>query len=420
MLTVLTFLATMLTLTSVSVSRSLTETRTAERFVAKQQALYLAEAGADEVIQWIRNLPQPPICAQNNYPCTVNPNNNPEARHMGVGSYTASVFLPASNHDSWIHNYVTTVAATTDALPTTRTLTYQIRMESFARFAYFTNAETTEEGYIGYWVTGNAFHGPFHTNGQMNLWGTPIFEGPVSTVAATVSCPWGCTPNFQQGITQPVAPIPMPEPSLEELKNHANLVLTGTTTVALAGNNLLVTNGGVTTSYNVGSTHAVYVQGDLNIAGGELNGQLTLGSSHDILVAGQVHYQCNPEDLTNDPDCVNAQTGQIEHNDDVLGLVAKHDVRIATSAPSNLTIQATVMAVQGAFKVDNYWCPPKGILHVYGGIIARYGGFTGITDGQTIFACYAEQHGFDQRLLNISPPYYPTTGRYEGVYWAEQ
>ncbi len=32
-------------------------------------------------------------------------------------------------------------------------------------------------------------------------------------------------------------------------------------------------------------------------------------------------------------------------------------------------------------------------------------------------AGYLEQHGYDERFLNIAPPFYPTTGRYDGVLW---
>jgi hypothetical protein len=113
--------------------------------------------------------------------------------------------------------------------------------------------------------------------------------------------------------------------------------------------------------------------------------------------------------------------GQYDYDDDLLGLVAKKSVRVSASAPNDLTIQATVMAVEGAFKVDNYWVqPPKGTLHVYGGIIAKYGGYTGVfSPSSGLTAGYMEQHGYDQRLLNIAPPFYPTTGRYEGVWWRE-
>ena len=78
--------------------------------------------------------------------------------------------------------------------------------------------------------------------------------------------------------------------------------------------------------------------GNVTLIGGELDDQLTIGGNQDILIAGHARYRCDPETLqdsdptNDDPDCKNLSTGNIEYNDDVLGLVAKQDIRIAASA----------------------------------------------------------------------------------------
>jgi len=107
-----------------------------------------------------------------------------------------------------------------------------------------------------------------------------------------------------------------------------------------------------------------------------------------------------------------------------LGLVSK-DVRIASTAPRNLEIDAVSLAggsntADGSFYVENYSSKtPTGTLTVLGGIIQKSRGPVGTfnaSTGQSITG-YSKSYHYDPRLATDPPPYYPTTGQYDRVSW---
>src|SRR5205807_1751995 len=52
-----------------------------------------------------------------------------------------------------------------------RQLRVWVQSNSFALYSYFSNVEMAGD----YWITGNTFTGPAHTNGHFNFAGTPAF-----------------------------------------------------------------------------------------------------------------------------------------------------------------------------------------------------------------------------------------------------
>jgi hypothetical protein len=80
------------------------------------------------------------------------------------------------------------------------------------------------------------------------------------------------------------------------------------------------------------------------------------------------------------------------------------------------------MAFDKSFIVKNYsTIPAMGDLKVFGGIIQNYRGPVGTFSGTTgaKLSGYSKAYQYDTRLRNTSPPYFPTTGRYELVSWDE-
>lgn len=430
LITALAFLLGVMTFATVGTTRALSERMVAQQFAAQQQVFHLAEAGGDEAVQWLQSRPSPPKCPGNNYPCQLSPNGSSAPRGLGSGTYTVTIDLPASNLDSLIKDYLVTVTATVPTAPTpiVYTLTHRVRTESFARFAWFENNDRSDTGGRNWFISMSRIRGPFHTNGQLNVVGTPVFEGPVTTAASSLNCWNGCppdSPTFQQGATFGMPSIPMPSPSLEDVRDKATWRFSGATTVTLLGDTLQVTNGAVTTLLPLPPDGgALFVNGDLTVTGGQLNGQLTLASDRDVVIADHVRYTCNAEDPPLDPDCINPATGQVEYNDDLLGIVTKRNIVIARTAPTDLVIHSTLMAVQGVFKVENdaQDLPPKGNLHVFGGIIQNYIGVTGWWCPATGTLCkgYLEDYWYDERARDVSPPFFPTTGRYQGILWQGQ
>lgn len=142
-----------------------------------------------------------------------------------------------------------------------------------------------------------------------------------------------------------------------------------------------------------------------------------VNSGKYIRISDNLVYHTRP-DKTQDADAaVNLAAG-------TLGLVAK-DIRISSSAPRNLEIDAVCLAggqktSGGSFYVENYDSKtPTGTLKVLGGIIQKARGPVGTFNSNTgqMTTGYEKDYRYDPRLASSPPPFYPTTGQYERLSW---
>ena len=113
--------------------------------------------------------------------------------------------------------------------------------------------------------------------------------------------------------------------------------------------------------------------------------------------------------LQRDVTCQNYATGN-----NVLGLFSSGgSVRIGTSAPNDMNLDAYVMATgtDGAFEVDNYDSGnPRGTFHLRGGAVTKYyGAFFTFDNNGVLQTGYARDFHYDRR--GLVPPYYPLSPR---------
>ena len=415
----------LMTLMSVGLTRSLGELSVADRAIGLQQEFYLAEAGVDAGLQWLRAQASPPVCGapapanpiQGFFPwCTLDPLNGAQA--LGRGTYTVAIEPDDNNPTSHVDLYRIRTTATVNG--TSRIVSVLCRTESFARFQQFTQSDS------GVWITGSGANGPVHTNGKFIMLGTPTFYEPASSVAPSLDCPYGpCTPKFYKGVGLGVPQVQLTV-DLEPLKT-SSLNLTGDTTVELNGQTAFVTNadqGWVNHPVAISATPALYVNsGTLMLTGGMLDGQLTMGSDSDILVTGPVRYACDPLIPYWDVDCLDGD-GQVAYNDDMLGLVAQRNVVVTTAAPTtNMRVDAAVMTLDGKYYYEDYGGAKRGFMFRLGGFVAKETGYfrtVDLSSGTCVGGYCYSYWSYDKRLLNIAPPYYPTTGRYEKILWQEE
>ena len=128
------------------------------------------------------------------------------------------------------------------------------------------------------------------------------------------------------------------------------------------------------------------------------NTKLLITASSDIVING---------DLTCD---------SYNSKNNVLGLFSSSgSVRIGSSAPSNLNVDAFVMASgsSGQFAVDNYATgSPRGSMNLRGGVVAKYyGAFGTFNSTGATQTGYNRNWHYDRR--GLIPPYYPTTQRFD-------
>lgn len=413
---VLLGLVTVTILAGAFVNLGVYEQRFSERSQGSHQAFYLAESAVDRGLVWLRSQLVPP---QGTQALVLFGGWRP----LGTGgSYLATVRPDQNNPVSQIKRYAVEGwgAAGPQATPTAvHRTSLVVQTESFAQYAYFTNSERSwPNGLQVYFITGDRIGGPTHTNGQFSMYGRPVFEGPVSSVADRINS-WGGSQVTQPVFTEPpklgvpIKQFPRSYPStIVDAARTGGTVLGGDTAVTLlADGTMRVTNarqGMRNRVMPLPANGVLYVDGGSVTLQGTLKGQLTIGTSGDVRVVNSVTYASDPR--------LNPQSK------DLLGIVAGQNVTVAQEAPNNVTIDASIMALNRSFGVENWWGrPPKGTLSVYGGVIQANRGVVGSFNGNTgtKLSGYTKDYRYDPRLRSTSPPFFPTTGDYSTLVWQE-
>lgn len=410
-------IAAMLILGAAFVGRSINEKIVAQRELESVQAFFIAEAGVDCGLDWLRTH-QPPSGTTPFDPFGG-------AQVLGKGSYTVSIDPDDNNPSRHLKKYKIIsqgIAGDVTAPKATREIISVKQRDSFARRVYFTDDEHFRwygNYRIPVWFTTNDYlDGPTHSNSHLHISGNPLFAGPVSTTDNFISYMHGGPPNdnpaFQQGIQLGIEPIPMPSKALD-LRSAAaknGLRLNGTTTTTLKNNGTMdVTNANkkwVNKNVSLPTNGALFVEGGNLYISGALKGQLSVGSNKDVVITNNITYARDPR--TN------------PSSQDKLGIIAEGNVVISKKAPYNLEVDASVMAMSSSFVVENWWSGLKGTLSLYGGIIQDERGPVGTFSSSTNqkVSGYTKNYRFDPRLAVSSPPFYPTTGNYITLSWEEE
>ncbi len=397
---------------AMGLQRSMTELRSAQQSLQNNQAFQLAEGGGEDAHRYLKGLGAPPAGV-----ARFNPFGGPRA--VGRGQYTVTIDPDDNNPNRFEDVFTIESTSTMTVGQATRRVTKILSTESFARYSYFTNSERSGGSPI--WFTSrDRLNGPVHSNDRFNLSGNPVFNGPVSSAASSINYAnpppaGGNNPQFNGGLTLNMIPVSLPN-NLTKLRVAASasdgLWLTGNTTFTLqADGTMRVTNanrGWNNATVTPPVNGAIFVNGGNATVSGTLNGRLTIGATRDVIIANNVLYADDPR--TN------------PSSNDILGLAAEQNVVISRNAPADLTVQASMLALNKSFTVENWWQgPPKGTLTVYGGIIQDSRGAVASFDSSTgqLLSGYAKDYWYDSRFMNDAPPFFPTNGVYQLVFWQQ-
>lgn len=180
-------------------------------FSKSQDALYYAEAGYNKYL-WHLNKDSTfyqtgtgdglvPIESEryaNGYPWKYYPT------PYEAGHYQLSIDPPEYVAGSEVDNFLTVTSTgwTNDDPTNKQTIQIKVQKRRFVQHGMVANDERDEDGTPVYWISGEVFYGPFHTNGTLFISGTPIFNGPVTYVNAVSGAQTTNTNIFKQGATQ--------------------------------------------------------------------------------------------------------------------------------------------------------------------------------------------------------------------------
>ncbi|MFA5275742.1 MAG: hypothetical protein WC417_02485 [Candidatus Omnitrophota bacterium] len=408
---------------NVSTSQNLS----ANIFARRAQAFDLAEAGLDRVIYCLRaNIPVP---SDDQYLSTG----------LNTGKYSMAV--EDLGGVGSMRRYKITSIGTAGSV--SRTLVNNVQTDNYARYIWFTDSETFQNSPVWFWSL-DTLNGPVHTNGHFNIYGSPTFKDIVESVDRYItyyndgdninltglSNPPHDTPHFDGGVNLGVYKVNMPtqDNNLRSASTaEGGLRLNGDTTIVLNSDGTMnVTNSSycikrnkwnqctqncsdTCTNQPLPARGALFVAGGNLTVSGTLKGRLSVGASGNIVIPADIRY-------ANDPRLPGSTST------DTLGIVAEQDVMIPSNAPTNLEIDASIMALNTSFYLQN-WASgsPKGNLTVFGGIIQKQRGPVGTFNAttNTKLSGYSKKYTYDGRLMYNPPPFVPTTGDYITLSWED-
>lgn len=240
-------------------------------------------------------------------------------------------------------------------------------------------------------------------NIELNVDGSAGAAGPNSEI------------SIVQGVNTTIITSVM-EPIVLPVGSTLNGAAAGGTTIP-ANTTLLKEAGNTYTSYGGITNGLLFIDGSINsLHGDNHRGKMTIASNESINVTDNIYYYDRDESLSIFDDV-------IEEIDDSLGLIAAADFVIDRNAPHNIEVDAIIMALNTSFFYDGWRDVLKGTLNLLGGLIQKERGPVGTHSAGTKITGYSKNYNYDIRMANPAggylPPYFPTTGQYEKIYWKE-
>jgi hypothetical protein len=332
-----------------------------------------------------------------------------------------------------------------------RSVLATMRRGKFLDFLYFTDLETADPlTYSGSrnqaWATTNCLKywparhanctkiqfapndvvaGPLHTNDQLLTCDSPRFgRTPADSIEVSGPAPGyqpACGaggPDVQGTWSNPAAPLTVP-PTNATLQTVAQpgYLFTGRTTIQLSGTSMTVTSpvGSAPQVMALPANGVIYAKnGSCGITGYTVAQNYTNPSGcADIFVSGSSSV---PLTIAAENDII--VTGDLRSTDNAqLGLIANQFVRVyhpvtdrsgstctnAAGTPTDVHIDAAILALNHSFIVDNYGCGASlGTLSVFGAIGQRFRGPVGTTANTG----YIKNYNYDDRFRYTSPPFF--------------
>jgi len=411
-------IAVLIIFTIAFVNASIGQNNSTNLFKRQMQAFNLAEGGLDHAINWLRAQPSPPIGN------TTNPWGGVQSLGTGL-TYSVTINdLGAQGGNASIRRYK--IVSTGTAGNISQILINNVQNDNYARYIWFTDSETYGGTNVWFWSL-DVLNGPTQTNSHFNIYRDPVFTGgDVRSVddyirfynngnninlSQSTNPPFD-NPNFTQGITLGSEPVTMPNQALNlrSASTNGGLRLNGNSTVVLNANGTMnVTNsarGWTNRNMALPANGALFVNNGTLTISGTLQGRLTAGASSNLIIPNNITYSSDPR--------INSSSA------DMLGLISESNVMISQTAPAELEIDASLMALSTSFYLQNWsTVAPKGTLNVYGGIIQDQRGPVGTFNGSTgqKISGYSKNYNYDPRMLTTPPPFYPTTGDYVTLSW---
>lgn len=340
----------------------------------------------------------------------------------------------------------------------TNLVTVELLPSKFSKFAYYSAYEPSDI----WWTSGDTVWGPMHVQGNLKVANSPVFFGKVTLEGGLDSYnghyeyievggywdrrqvghgrnrhwedvwvpiyDWQWVsdddPKFYGGLEQGIS-VPLPEDGVANVEAAANAgghVFSGQDTVIITfiadsiNYKFSAHDPGTTVLGSSLAPNGVIFADDATVRiSGTVSGRYTLGvdgrDNHgkgNLYFDDDIVYETDPRDNPN--------------SSDLLGLVVKNEALITDNAANrnDINIHASVYVEDGGFGAENYDSRPvSGNINLLGGIIQAERLAVGTFNSWGTASGFNKKYRYDDRLLRVSPPFFPGTGLYEIVSWYE-
>ncbi len=313
----------------------------------------------------------------------------------------------------------------------TKVVTVDLRPSFFSKFGnYYANISAMP-------ATGDTFNGPFHTNGKLTTYGTPVFWGKTTAKKGLKKLGSPKDPKFYGGFESGVdIPLEFDTTGMRSAASTGGMIFKDTTNTNQKTDVKLelISDGNVKYSKKIGAgpwsptvevplttiapNGMLFVERGNVYIEGTLKGRLTVVASKmgksgcgNIYQTDDVEYNSNPK---TDP-----------NSKDVLGLVAEDNIRLQYNPQTkkkDIITQASMFALNGNIGPDNQLVHNDGKLaswKILGGLIANTTRVTAHYSGSVPYEGYRFVHSYDDRFMTYAPPLFPNTKSLEIVSWYE-
>ncbi|MGE5404889.1 MAG: hypothetical protein ACM3PP_08110 [Candidatus Saccharibacteria bacterium] len=428
-------------------------TNTIVRTKTSYGAMNIAEAGYNRYLWHLNADPRYFEKSPSELPAdAMVPNKTLEIRDGDVKGYVYFTVTPPTTTNPDLQIYMT--GWVPEDPNNKKTIHARINKRVFTQCVYLSAYEQTPEGTEVWWGNSQTVSGPVHTNGHLNIDGSPVFNGPLTYTtrfsAASAWHPWtgSSAPSCPTGYPRQVSQFTFPASNSQLVYWAGNdYTFDGTTCICFTATGIKVRNKGVVgvQVYDYPNKGVIYVKGDVNRAkfdpsvadvfvSGEVYKSVTVVSDRDIYITGY--------DPTEPTFSSAAWTGGLTYtggysttnpdaNKRMLGLVAGRNIWILHNgwpgsgdtttdvAPDNINIYSALFALNGCFGFEGTGSGArKGTITLRGAIVQC---FRGIVLDNNSHCGYNKDYAHDPRMSVQTPPHFidPVNEGWQVVGWQE-
>ncbi len=295
----------------------------------------------------------------------------------------------------------------------------------FSKYAYY----SVEEGSNIWWTDKDTVFGPFHTEDNLRADNHPVFGvvGYSTTIKGNLIYKDNEASDapefhglFQTGFSDTLTTNgiqPLRDAAADKGYEITKTNVTDTVYLTFKNDSVQVKKGFFqpTTTYKtdvIARNGVIYAQGmDIRLKG-TVEGQFSIVSDGNIYIDDDLIYKDNP--LIN------------KDSNDLLGIISQKNVYITDNdATKNIKINGAIYCQDGGFGAENYKSRSvDGDIHLLGGItqhtrlaVGQYS--TDHSGNTTITSGFNKRYRYDDRLMTLYPPFFPTAGGFSIVSWKE-